>query len=90
MPLYNIAMSISKSKTSVADFEKRFDELEKIVTRMESGDQSLDASIKDFEKGMALCGLLRKALDEAEQKVQVLVKQGQDEKLEDFSEEDAG
>jgi exodeoxyribonuclease VII small subunit len=77
-------MAANKSKSSIADFEKRFVELEKIVNRMESGDQSLDASISDFEKGMTLCESLRNALNEAEQKVQILVKRGEQQHLEDF------
>ena len=51
---------------------------------MESGDQSLDASITDFEKGMTLCETLRNALSEAEQKVEILVKRGEQQQLEDF------
>jgi len=32
----------------VADFEKSLDELEKLVAKMEQGDQSLDDSLKSF------------------------------------------
>ncbi len=79
-------MTAKKSKNSIADFEQRFLELEKIVARMESGEQPLDASIKDFESGMALSESLRGALTEAEQKVKILVKRNNKESLEDFSE----
>ncbi len=78
-------MPHTKNKSAIADFEKRFQELEKIVTRMEIGEQTLDASLNDFEKGMELCQSLREALSEAEQKVQILVKKNDDEKLEDFN-----
>ena len=61
-------------KKPIADFEKSLAELEKIVKRMERGDQSLDDTIKDFERGMALSELCRKGLDEAQQKVEMLVK----------------
>lgn len=77
-------MAARKSRNAVADFEKQFSDLEKIVARMETGEQSLDESLSDFEKGMALCRSLREALAEAEQKVQVLVRQGDAEKLEPF------
>lgn len=77
-------MSSDRSKPSIQDFEKRFRELEKTVERMEAGDQSLEASLADFEKGMALLEGLRESLAAAERKVQVLVKRDAGETLEDF------
>lgn len=77
-------MSGRKSKSPIADFEKQFAELEQIVTRMEQGEQTLDASLADFEKGMALCGTLREALTEAEQKVRILVNRNGTEQLDPF------
>ena len=71
-------------KSPLANFEKQYGELEKIVKRMESGELSLDQSLKDFERGMKLCGDLREALSQAEQKVQILVERNQTESLEDF------
>ena len=47
-------------------------ELEKLVARMEKGDQSLEASLKDFELGVALTRICQRSLAEAEQKVQIL------------------
>ena len=41
-------------KSRVGDFEKSLKELEAIVERMEAGDQPLETSIKDFERGMTL------------------------------------
>lgn len=82
-------MSGRKPKSSIADFEKQFAELERIVTRMERGEQSLDDSLTDFEKGMALCRSLREALAEAEQKVRVLVGENDAESLEPFDASDA-
>jgi len=75
-------MAGRKPGSSVADFEKRFAELEKIVARMERPEQPLDESLADFEKGMALCRSLREALAEAEQKVQMLVAGASGERLE--------
>ncbi len=75
-------MAAKKSRSAVADFEKQFAELERIVARMEGAGQSLDESLADFEKGMALCRTLREALAEAEQKVRILVKENSSEQLE--------
>lgn len=51
------------------NFEKSLDELEKIVARLESGDISLDDSIKLFERGMELTNECRKTLENARQKI---------------------
>ncbi len=69
-------------KKPITDFEKSLSELEKIVRRMEQGDQSLDDTLQDFERGMQLSELCRKGLDEAQQKVEMLVKKHGDYRLE--------
>jgi len=62
-------------------------ELETLVERMERGEQSLEDSLKDFERGIALTRDCQKSLQETEQKIQQLIeKNGQDE-LVDFDEE---
>ena len=60
-------------KRDVIDFEKSLRELESLVERMESGDLSLEQSMKDFERGIALTRACQKALAEAEQKVKILL-----------------
>ena len=62
-------------------------ELESLVERMENGEQSLEDSLKDFERGIALTRSCQKSLQATEQKIQQLIeKNGQDE-LVDFDEE---
>ena len=62
-----------KSSTSPPfNFEKAMEELEGIVLQMESGDFELEESIKQFERGVVLTKLCQTALSEAEQKVQQL------------------
>ena len=51
------------------DFETSLNELEKIVEKLESGEISLDESIKLFEKGMELSNDCRKTLNDARQKI---------------------
>ena len=51
------------------DFEKSISELEKIVSLLESGDITLDESIKLFERGTELAGECRKTLETAKQKI---------------------
>ena len=62
-------------------------ELESLVERMEHGEQSLEDSLKDFERGIALTRHCQKSLQKTEQKIQQLIeKNGQDE-LVDFDAE---
>lgn len=73
-------------KNSEFDFEKALKELESLVERMEAGDMSLEDSLKYFERGVALTRSCQKALTEAEQKVQILLNEQDDETLAEFSE----
>jgi len=56
------------------DFEHAYKELESIVERMERGEQDLEHSLSDFERGVALMKHCHGVLKEAEQKVEILVK----------------
>ncbi len=58
------------------DFEKKLARLEEIVGKMEGGDVSLEDSLKLFEEGVQLSRTCQKELDQAEQKVELLL--GQD------------
>lgn len=55
-------------------FEKSIAELENIVKTLESGNLSLDEMIKLFEQGMKLSASCNKILDEAESKINILMK----------------
>ena len=56
------------------DFEAALQELQMVVSRMENEQQSLDASITDYEKGTELAALCQQYLDSAQLKVEQLVK----------------
>lgn len=60
-------------KAKVVNFESALSELEKLVQGMESGELSLEDSLKAFEKGMQLSRDCQQSLAEAEQKVQLLM-----------------
>ena len=77
-----------QSKPKIGDFEKSLKELETIVVRMEEGDQSLEASLKDFERGMGLAQICRSSLDTAEQKVETLIEKNGTLQTEPFERED--
>jgi len=56
-------------------FEESLKKLESIVETLEKGDLHLEDSIKLFEEGVGLSAECKKELEEAEGKVQVLIKQ---------------
>ena len=56
-------------------FEECIDRLEKIVQELEKGEVPLEQSLTLFEEGMQLSASCRKELEEAEGKVEILLKQ---------------
>jgi exodeoxyribonuclease VII small subunit len=59
---------------SVASFETSLDELEKVVRELESGDLPLDRSLELFSRGMQLSESCRKQLEDAETRVEMLIR----------------
>ena len=58
----------------VETFESCLDELEKVVKELEGGDLSLERSLELFERGMSLSDTCRKQLEEAETRVDMLIR----------------
>jgi exodeoxyribonuclease VII small subunit len=58
----------------VETFESCLDELEKVVKELEGGDLSLERSLELFERGMSLSDSCRKQLEEAETRVDMLIR----------------
>lgn len=56
------------------NFEKNLGELEQVVKALESSEVSLDEMMELFEKGVSLTKKCTTALNEAEQKITVLMK----------------
>ncbi len=55
-------------------FEDALERLENITQELEDGDISLDASLKKFDEGIKLAEFCNKKLDEAQGKVDILLK----------------
>lgn len=58
----------------MAKFEESLLRLEAIVTELEKGDVPLDRALELFDEGMKLSNSCRKELEEAEGKVEILLK----------------
>ena len=59
----------------VFPFEDSLKQLEDLVERLEGGEISLEESLQDFERGVALVRVLRERLDQAQQRVDRIVEQ---------------
>jgi exodeoxyribonuclease VII small subunit len=59
----------------VPKFEECLQRLEKIVDELETGNVSLEQALKLFEEGTQLSSSCRKELEEAEGRVEILLKQ---------------
>ncbi len=55
------------------DFEQSLTQLENLVEQLEQGDLPLEAALRSFEQGVRLTRDCQGILDQAEQKVQLLV-----------------
>ncbi|MFA6413396.1 MAG: exodeoxyribonuclease VII small subunit [Syntrophales bacterium] len=58
-------------------FEEALKKLEELVKKMESGDLALEDSLKAFEEGIRLIRFCTGKLDEAERRVEILIKDDQ-------------
>jgi exodeoxyribonuclease VII small subunit len=58
----------------VESFEASLDELEKVVKQLEGGDLSLERSLELFERGMGLSDTCRQQLEQAETRVEILIR----------------
>ena len=55
-------------------FEEALKSLEDVVAKLESGETRLEDSIRLFEEGMRLSALCQKRLDDADRKIEVLLR----------------
>lgn len=82
-------MAKPREKPDSPSFEQLFRELEATVTKLETGDLSLDESLALFQRGMELskkCGAL---LDQAELRIKELVPQANGEvQVEEFGDDE--
>ena len=77
---------VAKAEQSMP-YEEAIQELEKIVRQLESGQLTLDQSLKAFQRGTELASLCKARLSEVEQSIQKVVSQlGEDLKTEALGE----
>ncbi|NYY73970.1 exodeoxyribonuclease VII small subunit [Escherichia coli] len=74
-------MHYAEENEAPASFEKALSELEQIVTRLESGDLPLEEALNEFERGVQLARQGQAKLQQAEQRVQILLSDNEDASL---------
>lgn len=75
-------------ESGVAGLEKSLEELESLLKELESGELTLEAALAHFERGVTLTRQCQKALQEAEQKVEILLKKSPEAEPEPFDSPD--
>ncbi len=78
---------MSKKKLTIPKntrFEDALADLEKLVQTLESGEQTLEKSLEDFERGIALARFCQQSLSDADSKVQILLQEKGESVLTDF------
>ncbi len=61
------------ARTRANEFEKAFQQLEKIVQRLESEELPLDESLQLFEEGIRLSRFCNQKLEEVEKKIELIL-----------------
>ena len=68
--------------------EESLTEITQLIDKMEHSELTLEQSLNNFERGISLVKHCQKILDEAEQKVQVLIQNNNQEELASYGEDD--
>ena len=76
--------SIARTPASSQDFDTTLEQLENIVTHLENGDLPLEEALKEFEQGVQLAKLGQERLQQAEQRIQILLQKTEDAPLNDY------
>jgi exodeoxyribonuclease VII small subunit len=79
-----------KTTNEPVDFEQALRDLEALVERLEAGDLTLEQSLNEFERGVALTRRCQQALSDAEQRVKILTEQGQELDFDPEANDDVG
>lgn len=70
------------------NFEDAMKKLEEIATELEKGNLNLDESVSKFEEGMQLSKKCTNLLENAEKRITILLKDGEEIKEENFIQEE--
>ena len=72
------------AKKPTPDFETTLKELEQIVSHLEAGDLPLEEALNEFETAIKLVQQGQERLNNAEQRIQILLQKNQESELVDY------
>ncbi len=72
---------MTKKTSKLPDLEQSLTEINQVIEKMEQGELTLDQSLGHFERGITLVKHCQKILEEAEQKVQILIQNNKQDTL---------
>lgn len=75
---------MTKKTTKLPDLEQSLAEISQLIEKMEQGELTLDQSLTHFERGITLVKNCQKILQDAEQKVQILIQNNKQPTLTDY------
>lgn len=76
---------MAKKQENNLSFEETLQALESIVGQLEMGNLTLDEALNEFEKGIKLAKQGQAQLQNAEQRIQILLSENSEAPLSDFS-----
>jgi len=84
----------NKTPNNLPSLEESLTEISQLIDKMEHGELTLEQSLHHFERGITLIKHCQKVLEKAEQKVQILIQNNNQDELAAYGEknndEDAG
>jgi len=75
-------------KPALPDFEAALLELEKLVEKMETGEQNLEEALASFQRGIELTRTCQRGLKDAEQRVEKLLAESGEVSTAPYKDED--
>ena len=76
---------MATKKPENMSFEAAIEELDGLVDQLENGDLALDDALKKFERGISLARAGQSKLNDAEQRVSILLQNDENAELSDFN-----
>ncbi len=79
---------MTKNPNTLPNLETSLTEISQLIDKMEHSELTLEQSLNHFERGIMLVKHCQKILEEAEQKVQILIQNNNQEELSTYGEDE--
>ncbi|MBX3709586.1 MAG: exodeoxyribonuclease VII small subunit [Gammaproteobacteria bacterium] len=79
---------VDKKLNKLPDLEESLLEITQLIDKMEHSELTLEQSLNHFERGITLVKHCQKILEDAEQKVQILIQNHHQDELKAYGEDD--